>query len=63
MSIETTSCVMCGYTLLLIDNETQTCINCNTEREFKRVIQCPERERELADDGKRRHCGWEDIDE
>ena len=38
MSIETTSCVMCGYTLLLIDSETQTCINCNTEREFKRVM-------------------------
>ena len=37
MSIETTPCVMCGYTLLLIDNETQTCINCNTEREFKRA--------------------------
>ena len=36
MSIETRPCVMCGYTLLIIDSETQPCINCNTEREFKR---------------------------
>ena len=38
MSIETTPCVMCEYTLLLIDSETQARINCNTEREFKRVM-------------------------
>ena len=38
MSIETPRCVMCGYTLLVVDSETQACINCNTEREFKRVI-------------------------
>ena len=38
MSIETTPCIMCGYTLLVIDSETQVCINCNTEKEFKRVM-------------------------
>ena len=38
MSIETRPCAMCGYTLLLIDGVTQACINCNTEREFKRVM-------------------------
>ena len=31
--------------------------------ELIRDTQCPECERELADDGKCRHCGWEDIDE
>ena len=38
MRIETTRCSLCGYTLLVVDSETQACINCSTEREFKRVM-------------------------
>ena len=52
----------------VLENDFWNAINSNpleAERiaDLMRDIQCPECECELSDDGKCRHCGWEDINE
>ena len=52
----------------VLENDFWNAINSNpleAERiaDLMRDIQCPECELELTDDGKCRHCGWENINE